>query len=384
MKCRDLVALIAKREPFCNDARVTSTGAFGQLLANELHSLKQTGRPCVFSPGQIIFREGDVGDGLYLVDEGLVEISAKVGQQERRVLAKLGPNSIFGEMAVIDDEVRSATAIAESDTRLTFVGREDVLSVLKQYPDWLTGLLRELTNRVRTVDRRYLDEILQAERLSLIGRFAQGIVHDFKNPLNIIGMAAELAGMDDISPKDRGTAKMQICKQVARLTNMINEVLEFTRGSQAPVALVSTDYGQFVEETLGDLQTETAERSIVIECENPPRGVLAALDRRRLPHVFHNLFNNSMDFMPDGGKIVLRFCVTDDEVTTDVEDSGPGIAQDIVGKLFEPFATFGKAKGTGLGLSICKRIIEDHRGRIAARSEPGRGAIFSFTLPRCK
>ena len=243
---------------------VTSTGAFGQLLANELHSLKQTGRPRVFSSGQIIFREGDVGDGLYLVDEGLVEISAKVGQQERRVLAKLGPNSIFGEMAVIDDEVRSATAIAESDTRLTFVGREDVLSVLKQYPDWLTGLLRELTNRVRTVDRRYLDEILQAERLSLIGRFAQGIVHDFKNPLNIIGMAAELAGMDDLSPKDRGTAKMQICKQVARLTNMINEVLEFTRGSQAPVALVSTDYGQFVEETLGDLQTETAERSIAI------------------------------------------------------------------------------------------------------------------------
>ena len=354
------------------------------MLANELPSLKQTGRPFVFSSGQIIFREGYVWDGLYLVDEGCVEISANAGGQERRVLARLGPNSIFGEMAVIDDELRSATATAETDTRLTFVGREAVLGVLKQYPEWLTGLLRELTNRVRTVDRRYLDEILQAERLSLIGRFAQGIVHDFKNPLNIIGMAAELVGEDDLSPKDRGEAKMQICRQVSRLTNMINEVLEFTRGSQAPAALAAADYGLFVEEILGDLQTEAAERRIAIECENLPRGIPAALDRRRLPHVFHNLFNNAMDFMPDGGKIMLRFCVTEDEVTTDVEDSGPGIAPDIVGKLFEPFATFGKAKGTGLGLSICKRIIEDHRGRIAARSEPGRGAIFSFTLPRQK
>ena len=361
---------------------VTSTGAFGQLLANELPSLKQTGRPFVFSAGEIIFREGDFGDGLYLVEEGLVEISAKVGHQERRVLARLGPNSIFGEMAVIDDEPRSATATAEIETRLTFVGREAVLGVLKQYPEWLTDLLRELTNRVRTVDRRYLDEILQAERLSLIGRFAQGIVHDFKNPLNIIGMAADVVGADDIPQKDRDEARMQICKQVARLTNMINEVLEFTRGSQATAALIATDYGQFVEEMLGDLGIEAAERNVAIECENLPRGILAALDRRRLPHVFHNLVNNAMDFMPGGGRIILRFCVTEEEVTTDVEDSGPGIAPDIVGKLFEPFATFGKAKGTGLGLSICKRIIEDHRGRIAARSVPGCGAIFSFTLPR--
>lgn len=363
---------------------VTSTGVFGQLLANELHSLKQTGRPFFFPAGTIIFREGDVGDGLYLVEDGLVEISANVGQQERRVLARLGPNSIFGEMAVIDDELRSATATAETDTQLTFVGREDVVSVLKQYPEWLTGLLRELTHRVRTVDRRYVDEILQAERLSLIGRFAQGIVHDFKNPLNIIGMAAELAGADDIAPNVRSDAAMMIRKQVARLTSMINEVLEFTRGAPASVSLVQADYGQFVEELLGELRTEATERSVAIECEDLPRGVFTTLDRRRLPHVFYNLFNNAMDFMPGGGTIRLRFCVTEDEVTTDVEDSGPGISEDIAGRLFEPFATHGKAKGTGLGLSICKRIIDDHQGQIAARSVPGKGAIFSFKLPRRK
>ena len=97
-----------------------------------------------------------------------------------------------------------------------------------------------------------------------------------------------------------------------------------------------------------------------------------------------NLINNAIDMMPEGGKITLRFAVDEEEVTTEIEDTGPGIAPEIASRLFEPFATHGKQKGTGLGLSICKRIIDDHQGRIFARSEPGRGAIFSFSLPREK
>jgi signal transduction histidine kinase len=86
--------------------------------------------------------------------------------------------------------------------------------------------------------------------------------------------------------------------------------------------------------------------------------------------------------MPEGGKIILRFQATEKEVVTEVEDGGRGIAPEIAGELFQVFATHGKAHGTGLGLSICKRIIEDHRGWISARNKPGRGAVFSFGLPR--
>jgi signal transduction histidine kinase len=69
------------------------------------------------------------------------------------------------------------------------------------------------------------------------------------------------------------------------------------------------------------------------------------------------------------------------EIVTEIEDTGPGIAPEIIERLFEPFATHGKEHGTGLGLSICKRIIEEHRGWIVTRNEPGRGAIFTFGLP---
>ena len=88
--------------------------------------------------------------------------------------------------------------------------------------------------------------------------------------------------------------------------------------------------------------------------------------------------------LPISGKIYLRFQLTETEICTEIEDSGPGIAPEMADKLFQPFATHGKTHGTGLGLSICKKIVEDHGGRISARSEAGRGAIFSFTLPLVK
>jgi signal transduction histidine kinase len=103
-----------------------------------------------------------------------------------------------------------------------------------------------------------------------------------------------------------------------------------------------------------------------------------------LSRVFYNLVNNATDVMLGGGKIFMRFNCDESEIVTEIEDTGPGIAPEIAEKLFQPFATHGKAHGTGLGLSICKKIVEDHGGRIWVRNEPGHGAIFCFALPLAK
>ncbi len=118
--------------------------------------------------------------------------------------------------------------------------------------------------------------------------------------------------------------------------------------------------------------------------ENVPPAGRVRFDPRRLSRVFFNLVGNATDAMLDGGKIFLRFRFNENEIVTEIEDTGPGIAPEIAGQLFQPFATHGKAHGTGLGLSICKKIVEDHGGTISVRSEAGRGAIFCFTLPLAK
>jgi len=123
---------------------------------------------------------------------------------------------------------------------------------------------------------------------------------------------------------------------------------------------------------------------VQIELPAEPPACRVRLDARRLSRVFYNLCSNAMDFMPNGGKIFLRFQADENEIVTEIEDTGPGIAPEVADRLFQNFVTFGKSHGTGLGLSICKKIVEDHGGRIWVRNEPGHGAIFCFALPLAK
>lgn len=355
---------------------------FGGLLAEELQSLEQTAITKAFKAGQTIFREGDEGDGIYVIIEGAVQISAVVSQDERRPLSRLGPGDFFGEMAVLDAEPRSASAIVDEDTRVYFLPRLDLLKMLERSPKLAVSLVREFSLRMRDFNRQYIQEVLQAERLTLVGRFARSIVHDFKNPLNIVGISAEMAAMENATPAMRVNARDRIRRQVDRLSNMINELLEFTRGSQSSMVFAETDYADFIQRLVEELRPEVASRGVSIEFGTPPPDIWLLLDPKRLTHVLYNLVHNAVDaMMPDGGVITLHFGLTEKDLVTELHDTGRGIAPEIGSRLFEAFATYGKAQGTGLGLSICKRIIEDHSGRISARNAPNRGAIFSFALP---
>lgn len=359
-----------------------SSRLFGELSEAELQKLRQWAQEQSFKAGQLIFTEGDVGDGMYVIKFGSVEISAVVNNTERRTLSNLGPGDFFGEMAVIENARRSATVTAREDTTVYFLPRQNVQDLLATSPKLAFSMTRAISARIRDFNRRYIEEALQAERLSLVGRFARSIVHDFKNPLNVIGIAAELAGMETANLQVRKTAAVRIRKQVDRLSNMINELLEFTRGSTSSIVLAPSSYAQFTRALVEDLKAELKDRGVVLECENePPEEVMVLVDPNRLPRVFYNLVHNAVDAMPGGGKVYLRFHVRDGKMITEVQDSGKGIAPEILPRLFEAFATFGKAQGTGLGLSICKRIIEDHQGTIAARNDPRGGAVFFFTLP---
>lgn len=313
---------------------------------------------------------------------GWVEISGLVEQKGRLVFSQVGPGEIFGEMAVIEDKPRSACAVARAEATVYFIPRAEMLALVERSPALALALLREISNRLREFNRHYLREVLQTARLAIIGRFARSIVHDLKNPLNVIGLTAEMAGMERATPEMRQQASMRIRQQVERISDLIGEILDFTQGSQSEFVLVPADYGAFVKQVMDELGPEVGLKSVTLELEDPPPAIELFIHPKRLRRVFYNLVHNATDAMPQGGKIVLRFQTTDNEVVTEIEDGGQGIAPEIVGQLFEVFVTHGKAHGTGLGLSISKRIIEEHHGWISARNQPGGGAVFSFGLPR--
>lgn len=353
---------------------------FSQLNAGELQGLAKAAELRAFPANQDIFREGDTGDGVYMVGKGLVQISG-IMERGRQVFSKVGPGEIFGEMAVLEAKPRSASATAIEETAVYFIPRDAMLKLVENSPKLSMGLLREISNRLREFNRQYINDVLQRERLALVGRFARSIVHDLKNPLNIISITAEVAGMEKITPEMRRTTGQRIGKQVERISELVNEIMEFTQGSQVAFVLAQTDYGLFVEQLIEEIKPELELKSVSVELENLPPGVRLLLNPKRLRRVFYNLMHNATDAMPSGGKILMRFQTTKTEVITEIEDAGPGIAPEIADHLFDAFATYGKAHGTGLGLSICKKIVEDHHGRIFARTEPDRGAVFSFALP---
>jgi signal transduction histidine kinase len=354
---------------------------FSGLKPDEIKALRQAAREREYPANEEIFKEGDTGDGVYVLKEGLVQISGLVGPNVRHVFSRINPGEVFGEMAVLDNKPRSANAVAAQAATVYFIARDEMLKLVEGSPALAMGLLREISSRLREFNHQYIQEVLQTERLAVVGRFARSIVHDLKNPLNIIGITAEMAATEKSTVESRQLAKTRIGRQVDRISELVNEIMEFTQGSRDVFVAAPTDYEMFVQQLLDEIRPEIELKSASIRLENPPPPVKLLLDPKRLRRVYYNLIHNATDAMPGGGKITLRFSLADGEVKTEIEDTGPGIAPEIADKLFDAFATFGKAHGTGLGLSICKKIVEDHHGRISARNEPGRGAVFTFVLP---
>ncbi len=354
---------------------------FRHLNRAELQTLRLIAQERRFAAGQEIFREGAPGDGVYFVKSGLVEISA--GAETKKVFSRLGAGEIFGEMAVIELRPRSATASAAQETEVYFLPRGEMLSFIEHSPALAFALLQQISSRLREFNQLHLREVLEAERLAVVGNFARSIIHDLKNPLSIIGLASEIFSKPDLNPETRGQVQARIKRQVQRINDLVTDILAFTEG-RSSADLRPNNFREFILELVADLESDASTKAIHIVLENEPPAGLFRFDARRLGRVFHNLVNNAKDFLDEGGQIFLRFKTGDGEILIEIEDTGPGIAPEIADKLFQPFTTHGKAHGTGLGLSICKKIIEDHGGKISARSEPNRGAIFCFTLPVTK
>jgi len=355
---------------------------FQGLPVAELESLRQATRERTYGMGETIFKQGDPGDGIYVVKSGEVQIAVVASSGELRVVSKLKAGELFGEMAVIDSEPRSASALAGETTTVYFISRSDLLEMMHRAPQLTMGLMREISGRLRDFNRQYIHEVLDAERLALVGRFASAIVHDLKNPLHVISLSAELAAAPSATPDSRNTSRTRISKQVERINTMLTELLEYARGPNTASCLLGrVNYPEFIQHVIEDIRQEMAARGVTVQIEGVVAPVTVQVNTQRLSRVFYNLCGNAADATGSGGKIFVRVKMAGDQVLTEIEDNGGGIPPEIADKLFQPFVTFGKSNGTGLGLTISKKAIEESKGKMTAKNSIKGGAVFSFTLP---
>src|SRR5579863_9741298 len=141
---------------------------FRDLTPRELAELKSITQEKSYSNDHEIFKEGDIGDGVYIVKDGIVQISGLVGENVRHVFSRVPPGEIFGEMAVLENKPRSASAVAVGDTVVYFISRDAMLKLVETSPRLAMGLLQEISHRLREFNHQYIKEVIQTERLAVV------------------------------------------------------------------------------------------------------------------------------------------------------------------------------------------------------------------------
>jgi two-component system, NtrC family, sensor histidine kinase HydH len=203
------------------------------------------------------------------------------------------------------------------------------------------------------------------------------IVHDMRSPLSAIyGSAELLIGWRLSEPQLHRIARNMYGASV-RMKELLDELLSRYRGTHKQ--LESCDLRELVTSAVDKIAL-LADAQAVEVVQRVPENLLITVDRQRIQRVLVNLFVNALDVMPNGGAIRISATAVRDSVLIKVRDTGPGIAPEIRGRLFQPFATAGKAGGLGLGLTVSRQAVIDHGGRMWAESLR-QGACFAVRLP---
>ena len=238
--------------------------------------------------------------------------------------------------------------------------------------------------------RRANEELKQLDRLK--SDFISMVSHELRTPLATIKEFAEIIADQLAGPvTDRQREYLAIVHaNIDRITRIINDLLDIAK-IEAGRLLLNKSLAEpqgLVEQVLQSLRPLAEAKGIRLEANLPPRVPRLFADADKITQVLTNLVSNAIKFTEPGGRVQVSVFEQSAEVEFSVADTGVGIAPDDLPKLFEKFhqlarsvAGGGGANGTGLGLAISKRLVELHGGHIRVASEPGRGSIFSFSLP---
>ena len=236
-------------------------------------------------------------------------------------------------------------------------------------------LTEQIERVVRELQQRE-QEVLRAEQLAALGQLAAGMAHEIRNPLTSIKLLVQ-AGQADGGLLPAEDLRI-IESEVRRMERSLSTFINFARPPQMRRATVSLD--RLLDDTFGLLRTRADQQRVVLERIIPTGDVTLSGDREQLRQVVLNLGLNALDAMPTGGTLSIAIRKVHQSVEVEIADTGPGIAKEMFPRLFQPFAS-SKDTGLGLGLVICKRIVQDHRGRINAVNRVGGGARFFLCLP---
>ena len=340
-------------------------GAFESHFATLVHSLNRIRQPLRGASGQIAQRLSDD-------EETALSMAVLLGAAGLAValivflftLRTLRPLTVLRR--------RARQVAAGEYTERTGVTSHDEIGDLAREFDTMADAIQEREQR-----------LIRSERLATVGRMAAQIAHEVRNPLSAIGLNAELLG-DELAGDAAEARRMvaSIIGEVDRLTDITETYLRFTRLPRPK--LEREEIGPLVASVVALARGEMAQEGIDVAVDVAADLPDLPADEAQLRQAFLNLIRNAREAMVSAPVKRLRISVAHDRrarrVVVQVADSGAGIDQAHVGKIFDPFFST-KAQGTGLGLALVQQIVVDHGGQIDVESAPGQGTTFTLSFP---
>lgn len=307
-------------------------------------------------------------------------IAAELGCQSFAVVPLISRGKAEG--IIIADNLITGKEISDEDiNRLSIIANQAGAAIEN------SQLLQNLEEKVEALRVAYLDLkenrdlLLRAERLSVVGEVAASVAHEIRNPLTSIGGFAR-AVLRDIGEKQKLQTNRRFLKiileEVKRLETIVTEILGFVRPVTPKFA--PNNLNEVIEQTLSMMSGEIDEDRIIItkdyQIDLPPVWI----DTDQIRQVLLNLFRNAIHAMKERGMLSIITVSENETVKLHVSDTGEGIPDENMDKLFNAFFTT-KSTGSGLGLTIAMQIIKNHGGSIAVESKPGEGSTFTISLP---
>ena len=305
------------------------------------------------------------------------------GQTLWRLIPGLRP-SLGG---TLEDDTAAALPVVAREFELTYPEPRTVRLYMVPFRGEARGDARRfaviLTDVTR--DKHATAQQLENERTSSILLLAAGVAHELGNPLNSLTIhlqliTRKLKKLKASKDTESLVESVDVCRaEVARLDGIIAHFLEAIRPQ--PPDLAELDLTEVLAEVLRFQQREFADRRIAVELEASGDLPLVMADRNQLKQVFFNLAKNALDAMEPGGRLKIRARADDDSVFLLFGDSGSGIKQEDLVRVFQPYHTT-KPGGHGLGLMIVQRILREHGGQVGIESKEGVGTVVTLQFPR--
>jgi two-component system sensor histidine kinase HydH len=226
--------------------------------------------------------------------------------------------------------------------------------------------------------RRLEAEVRRKDKLAALGKLAAGVAHEIRNPLSSIkGMATFFADQFSEGSEAKAAAGVMI-QEVDRLNRAVSELLDFARPTD--LNCQTTDLAPLLTRSIQLINQDAVNQSVTVDLNLVDDICPVNIDPDRLTQCLLNLYLNAIQAMTEGGTLRVVCDMQDNRyVKIHVSDTGPGIAADHLGRIFDPYFTT-KNKGTGLGLAVVHKIIDAHQAHLAVESTPGKGTTFTIRL----